>query len=224
VQEQFRLKCKLLRKGLQEAMLSYLKGIVVGRESTGGPHDRLVIEVGGIGFDLVVSRRTLLTVGQPGDEVMVHTALSIRENDWTIFGFAHSDERQMFNLIQTVTGVGPKLALALIGTFGPKELAEAILSSDHKLISQAPGVGAKLAQRLILELKSKVENWQEQRGLSTVEGPARSANHDQVREILNGLGYTPTEVSLALKSATDGGSEDVESLVRVSLKFLGSAH
>jgi holliday junction DNA helicase RuvA len=209
--------------GLQEEMLSYLKGTVVGKESTGGPNDRLVLEVGGIGFDLVVSRRTLLTVGQPGDDVMVHTALSIRENDWTIFGFAHADERQMFNLIQTVTGVGPKLALALIGTFGPQELADAILASDHKLISQAPGVGAKLAQRLILELKSKVENWQEQRGISSTEGPARSSSQDEVREILNGLGYTPTEVSMALKSAADTGEGDVESLVRVSLKFLGSA-
>ena len=208
---------------MQEAMLSYLKGTVVGKEMTGGPNDRLVVEVGGMGFDLVVSRRTLLTIGQPGDDVLVHTALSIRENDWTIFGFAHADEKQMFNLIQTVTGVGPKLALALIGTFGPQELAEAILASDHKLISQAPGVGAKLAQRLILELKTKVENWQQQRGASGAEGPARSSSHDEVREILNGLGYTPTEVSMAIKSAAEGAGDDVESLVRTSLKFLGAA-
>lgn len=210
--------------GLQEAMLSYLKGTIVSKESTGGPNDRLVIEVAGVGFDLVVSRRTLLTVGDLGNEVMIHTSLAIRENDWTIFGFSHAEERQMFNLIQTVSGVGPKLALALIGTFGPQELADAILASDHKLISQAPGVGAKLAQRLILELKAKIEQWQENRGLtSIVEGGQRTSSYDEVREILGGLGYTVTEVSMALKSASENGAEDVESLVRVSLKYLGAA-
>jgi len=205
-------------------MLAYLRGTVHSKEMTGAAADRLVLEVSGVGFELAVSRRTLLTVGQVGEAVTVHTALAIRENEWTIFGFATPKEREMFGLLQSVSGVGPKLALGLIGALGPDELARAILSADQKMISQAPGVGAKVAQRLILELKSKIQDWSERQGVAgSTTAPSPSATFEEVRSILGGLGYTPTEINLALKQAEDEQlGEDVELIIRQSLKVLGA--
>lgn len=205
-------------------MLAYLHGTIALKEMTTGQADRLVLDVGGVGFELTVSRRTLMLLGLPGDEATVHTALTIRETEWNLFGFATQDERVIFGLLQSVSGIGPKLALALVGTLGPQQLAEAILSGDQKMISQAPGVGAKVAQRIILELKAKIEDWTRQRGL-TAETPAGwSTVSEEVRNILEGLGYTGTEISMALKKAREEKlDEDVESLVRFSLKVLGAA-
>ena len=164
-------------------------------------------------------------LGQPGESAVVHTALVIRETEWNIFGFASQDERQMFGLLQSVTGIGPKLALALVGTLGPQQLAESILAEDQKMISQAPGVGSKVAQRIILELKGKVEDWQGQRGLTAEPAPTGwGAASEEVRSILEGLGYTPTEINQTLKKAQEDQVEnDVEILVRYSLKTLGAA-
>ncbi len=206
-------------------MISHLRGRIHSKEITGGPADRLVLEVGDIGFELSVSRRTMTLLGQPGDIVIVHTAVSIRETEWNIFGFATQEERQVFGLLQTVSGIGPKLALALVGTLGPQQLAEAITSEDQKMICQTPGVGAKVAQRIILELKTKIEDWQKSRGIASGEsGLPRGQATDEVREILEGLGYTPTEITHALKKAKENSIEnDVEILVRYSLKVLGAA-
>jgi Holliday junction DNA helicase RuvA len=214
-----------LSKTWQVAMLSFLRGTVHSREITAGQSDRLVLDVAGVGFEVAVSRRTLLTLPAVGEQATLHTSLAIRENDWTLFGFSTGEEREMFNLVQSVSGVGPKLALALVGTLGPEDLADGIIAEDYKLISQAPGVGAKLAQRLILELKSKIEDWQSRRGMAQARcAPAKSSAFEEVRNILEGLGYTPTEINIALKRADEDQIEqDVELLVRHSLKVLGAA-
>ncbi len=206
-------------------MISHLRGKIYSKEITGGPADRLVMEVGDIGFELSVSRRTMTLIGQPGDSVLVHTAIAIRETEWTIFGFATQDERQVFGLLQSVSGIGPKLALALVGTLGPQQLADAILTEDQKMICQTPGVGAKVAQRIILELKTKIDDWQKARGITSGEAAIpKGGAADEVREILEGLGYTPSEISHALKKARENSIEmDVEILVRYSLKVLGAA-
>jgi Holliday junction DNA helicase RuvA len=205
-------------------MLAYLRGQVRAKTMTTGPVDRLVLEVAGVGFELSVARRTLVTVGELGDEATVHTALCIRENEWTLFGFASIAEREMFGLLQSVTGIGPRLALALVGTLPPMDLAEAILAEDHKLISQAPGVGTKVAQRIILELKGKIEEFRASHGMQQpVMSTNRTGTFEEVRMILEGLGYTTVEIGIALKKAEeDQLQHDVELLVRHSLKTLGS--
>jgi Holliday junction DNA helicase RuvA len=206
-------------------MFAFLRGTIHAKEMQSGPADRLVLDVGGVGYELSVSRRTLITLGEVGSDAMLFTSLTIRETEWTIFGFASTDERQIFGLLQSVTGIGPKLALALVATLGPGELAEAVLAEDHKLISQAPGVGGKVAQRIILELKGKMEEWLQQR--QVVTEPRRGAWNqvsEEVRGILEGLGYTATEINIALKKAKDEEVEqDVELLVRYSLKVLGAS-
>ncbi|HEY9714267.1 MAG TPA: Holliday junction branch migration protein RuvA, partial [Chroococcales cyanobacterium] len=122
-----------------------------------------------------------------------------------------------------VTGIGPKLAMALVGTLGPNQLAEAILSDDQKMISQAPGVGSKVAQRIILELKGKIEEWTKKRGIASAPQISGSTAFEEVRDVLEGLGYTATEINLVLKKAKEEAVEDdVETLVRFSLKLLGA--
>lgn len=205
-------------------MIAYLRGTLQSRDISSGPADRIVIDVAGVGFEVTCAHRTALGVGELGDCVVIHTALSIRENDWTIFGFASREEREMFGLLQSVSGVGPKLALALVGTLGPDQIAEAVVADDPKMLSQAPGVGLKVAQRIILELKPKMEDWHRQRGIATIPSiGARSRFIDEARSILEGLGYTPTEIDLAFKEADTNEIEDVEMLVRSSLKILGAA-
>lgn len=206
-------------------MLAYLKGTITSKEMTGGPADRLVLDVSGVGFELTVAHKVLYSIGAVGDQIKIHTALSIRENEWTIFGFSDADEKEMFGLLQTVSGIGPKLALAITGTLGVRTFVEAVLSDNQKLISQAPGVGAKVAQRIILELRSKLEEWNRKRNVA--ESPSdsdRSQTRVEVEEILEGLGYTPTEINLALKKAREDALDDnVEELVRFSLRVLGAA-
>jgi Holliday junction DNA helicase RuvA len=205
-------------------MLAYLRGTLQTREVSGGPADRIVIDVGGVGFELTVSSRTAMSCGEVGSSVTVHTALSIRETEWTIFGFSGKEEREMFGLLQSVSGIGPKMALSLVGTLGCDQIADAIANDDQKMLAQAPGVGNKVAQRIILELKSKVEDWQRTRGMAPSTVLGRNQFIEEARGILEGLGYTPTEITHAFKKAQeDSVEDDVEVLVRHSLKVLGSA-
>lgn len=209
-------------------MFAFLKGTVHSKDATGGPVDRLVLDVSGVGFEIWMATRTLIAIGELGEEVMVHTCLAVRENDMTVFGFASLEERKMFQLLQTVSGVGPRLALAIVGTFSVRQFAEGVKTEDKKLISQAPGVGQKVAQRIVLELKSKVDDLLVAAGADlardTESGGVSGQTHAEVRDILEGLGYTVTEINMALKEVQSepGQSEDIEDLVRGCLKILGS--
>jgi Holliday junction DNA helicase RuvA len=208
-------------------MLAYLKGTISSKEISGGPVDRLVLDVSGVGFELSVAHPTLLAIGQPGDDVIVHVAVAIRETEWTIFGFREASERQLFGLLQSVTGIGPKLALALVGTLGVSTLVEAILSENQKMISQAPGVGSKVAQRIILELKTKIEEFARTTASGAIEPTraAQSQTFDEVSDYLMELGYTPTEIHMVFKAAKEDHIDDgnAEELLRYALKRLGKA-
>lgn len=200
-------------------MLAYLRGVLQSKQAASS---RAIIEISGVGFLVNVSPRTLSALPEAGEEAIVYTSLAVRENDWTLFGFATEADKEMFELLQSVSGVGPKMALGLVGTLGADELAQAISCDDQKMVSQAPGVGAKMAQRIILELKSKVDQWADQRPASAPSFKSKAVAAE-VRSILAGLGYTPTEINLALKQTQEAGAdEDVENMVRLSLKVLSA--
>jgi holliday junction DNA helicase RuvA len=202
-------------------MLSFLKGNVHAKQITSGHFGKLIVDVGGVGFEAIVSERTLHTVGQAGSPVTLNTCLSVRENEWTLFGFLQIEERELFTLLQSVSGVGPKVALALVATIESTQLAQAIVSGNHKTLSQAPSVGTKMAQRLCLELKPKIEEWLEQRSL-TVSVPQPNKAIQEVQEILSGLGYTGTEIAMVLQTVTADPEvlQDVESMVAACLRTL----
>jgi holliday junction DNA helicase RuvA len=206
-------------------MLSYLSGTIQKKEISGGTQDKLVLDVGGVGLEIYVTHTTLLTLGQLGEAVTIHTSLSIKETEWNIFGFATAQEKELFALLQSVSGIGPKLALTLVGSFAPAQLAQAIMDEDSDLITQAPGVGPKVAQRIVLELKSKIKDWHKKSQLaSTTDGEGKSGTSEEVRAILTNLGYTVSEISMAFAEAKKAGvPQDVESIVRFSLKVLGAA-
>lgn len=207
-------------------MYAFLKGTICSKDSTGGPVERLVLDVNGVGYEVWMAARTILAIGEIGEDVIVHTQLSVRENDMTIFGFGKIEERQMFQLLQTVSGVGPRLALAIVGTFGVRQFVEGVTQEDKKLISQAPGVGQKVAQRICLELKGKVDKLMgADESQAANEAGLTGDHYEEVRAILEGLGYTNTEINLALKEVQGDGDasiDDMEDLVRSCLKVLGS--
>lgn len=202
-------------------MIAFLRGTLQLREIGGGPTDKLILEVAGVGFDLLVSRATAAQAGQVGDEVTVFTSLVIRENEWVMYGFASPTEKEMFLLLQSVTGVGPKLALGLVGSLGPQTIAEAIETEDQKLLSSAPGVGNKVAQRIILELSAKIAAWRAKGTVGEVSALPRTSAREDARNILEGLGYTLSEITVAMKQINPD-AEDVEEIVRATLKSLGT--
>lgn len=203
-------------------VIAFLRGILRARELNGGSAERVVVDVGGVGFELLVSRATAVGLGQNGDEVTVQTSLVIRETEWTMFGFGSTEEKEIFTLLQSVTGIGPKMALSLTGTLGPAGVIDAIAAEDEKTLSQAPGVGQKVARRIILELKSKTEDWQLRKGAAP--GPSANPVRNEAKFILEGLGYTMTEISHVFKQLpSESSQDDVELVVRQSLRLLGSA-
>ena len=207
------------------SMFAFLRGVISSKDVAGNTIERLVLDVSGVGFEMWMAGRALANLGRPGDEVTVHTWMSVRETELTLFGFQSAEERKLFQLLQTVSGVGPRLALAKVGTLGVSGVVDAVLAEDKKSISQTPGVGPKVAQRIVLELRSKIEEFSGKLGAA-----GETINFDtdvsvEVRAILENLGYTGTEVAMALKRAREDElpCEDVESVVRYSLKVLGSA-
>ncbi len=206
-------------------MFAFLKGVVQSKDLSNGSLSRLVLDVSGVGFEIWMASRSLLSLGKAGDEVIVHTFLAVRETEMTIFGFETADERQLFQILQTVSGIGPKLALQIVGSLGVKLVVDAILEEDVKTISQAPGVGPKVAQRIVLELPGKIEEFAARLGAKQEPVNVAGDVQEEVRAILGGLGYTGTEISMALRKAQGDAdlSQDVESLVRFSLKVLGAS-
>lgn len=204
-------------------VIAFIRGTLRTRDLSGSAAERVVIDVAGVGFEVLVSRVTAVNLGDVGNETTVHTSLIIRENEWTMFGFGTPEEKEIFTLLQSVTGVGPKMALSLTGTLGPVGVVDAIAAEDEKTLSQAPGVGPKVARRIILELKAKTEEWQLRKG-AIVAPYQGNGVRDEAKSILESLGYTTTEISHAFKQlSSESVSDDVEIWVRQSLKLLGAA-
>lgn len=210
-------------------MFAFLKGTIAHKELSTQPVDRLLLDVSGVGFEIWMAQRNLATIGEVGEDVIVHTFLAVRETELTIFGFETQDERQLFQTLKTVTGVGPKLALSIIGTLGINHCIDSIVNQDDRVMSQAPGVGPKLAKRIMLELKSKMDEFapHAMKSSAPVVRDNLRAIFDETRLILEGLGYTATEINMALDSVKKDNQfqdePDVEMLVQLSLRALGKA-
>ena len=180
-------------------MIAYVRGKVaaITLNST-------VVEVGGVGFQVMCSPGTLATLRE-GHEATVPTSMVVREDSLTLFGFVDDDEKACFELVQTASGVGPKLAQAILSVLSPDDLRRAITSDDVKALTKVTGVGQKGAQRIILELRDRIGAPQ---GATTTQ-PGRVAQapwRDQVVQGLVGLGWSAKEA----ERATDAVSEDAE--------------
>ena len=182
----------------------------------------LILLAGGVGYQINCSMNTLAAAPALGETMRCYTYLSVREDAMELFGFASREEKRMFLSLTGVSGVGPKMALALLGSMPLKELNLAILLGDVTALSRAPGIGKKTAQRIALELKDKVS--QEDVSAVSVGGaaPVQSMAADCVTEALEALqalGYTPTEARNAVQSVRDQ-SDKTDELIKLALRSM----
>jgi len=177
--------------------------------------DGAVIDVGGVGYQLLASTRTLDALGPIGGEVKVLTELQVREDAWTLFGFGSAVERDSFRALTSVQGVGGKVALATLSALSPDELARAIAQDDKAMIGRANGVGPKLAARIANELQGKLGVAALGQSLS----PRAGAAADALSALAN-LGFKPAEASAAVNAAQGdlGPDADLDALVRLALR------
>jgi Holliday junction DNA helicase RuvA len=197
-------------------MIARLRGTVLER-LVAGSSSLVVVDVGGVGYEVVVTPR-LFGELEPGTPADLHVHHHFREDDQTLYGFVQRDERTTFQTLLAAHGVGPALALAIVATHRPAALADIVATSDLASLTMVPGVGKKTAERLIIELRSR---------LSVpvldpdVPGGGASSVLAEVREALAGLGYGPDEVREALSGLpTDG--VDASTLLRQALGVLGA--
>lgn len=181
-----------------------------------------VINCGGVGFKCLTTLNTLRALGEIGEAVTLYTHLNVREDALDLFGFATQDELSCFKKILGVSGVGPKMALAILSEMSPQSLASVVASGNTHMLTKVSGVGSKTAQRIILELKDKL-SFQSADG-TAVKGPAASAVIDisaveDAVTALTALGFSKNEASSAAAKCADG-ADNVEEIIRRSLKLL----
>jgi holliday junction DNA helicase RuvA len=181
-----------------------------------------VLEVGGVGLELMCTPGTLATL-RPGTKATLATSMVVREDSLTLFGFVDDDEKQTFELVQTASGVGPKVAQAMVAVLSPDDLRVAIASDDVKTLTKVPGIGQKGAQRIILELKDRIGA---PTGGRSASAPVATAPwRDQVQQGLVGLGWSAQDAEKAIDTVAPdaGAAPDVAALLRAALRTLSKA-
>jgi Holliday junction DNA helicase RuvA len=181
-----------------------------------------VLEVGGVGLELMCTPGTLATL-RTGQVATLPTSMVVREDSMTLFGFLDDDEKAVFELVQTASGVGPKLAQAMLAVLSPDTLRVAVAGDDVKTLTKVPGIGQKVAQRIILELKDRLGT-----PVGSVSAPASRGQEtwrDQVHQGLTGLGWPTKEAERAVDAVADqaGDRPDVGGLLRAALQTLSRA-
>jgi Holliday junction DNA helicase RuvA len=187
-------------------MIGMLRGTLAAARG-----DTVILEVGGVGYEVAVASRTVADLPGVGSECLLHTHLHVREDQMALFGFASSDDRDLFRLLLGVSGIGPKVGLAILSTMGADDLRRVVATDDVAALTAVPGIGKRSAQKLLLELRPKLDV--ADAGLQAT-GPLSEA-----RGALEGLGYQPDEISEALRQLPP--DLPVEELVRRSLQALG---
>ena len=178
----------------------------------------IVVQVGGIGYRLFTPSLTMAKLPSVREEVTMFTYLHVREDELSLYGFLYSEEREVFIILLQVTGIGPKLALAILSHLSVSELRRAIILSDTKSLTTIPGVGKKTAGRMILELKDKLEKQALSEEEVVVRGPLHTDARSEAISALLALGYSLTEAQRAVPNTKKGQDYSVEELIRLALK------
>lgn len=200
-------------------MIAFVRGNVAAMTLSSA-----VVEVGGIGLELMCTPGTLAQL-RTGRQAMLPTSMIVREDSLTLYGFADEDEKAIFELVQTASGVGPKVAQSIIAVLSPDGVRTAIATEDVKTLTKVPGIGQKGAQRIILELKDRIGAPTGSAGSSTTTSAAPW--RDQVHQGLIGLGYNTRDAEKAVDAVADqAGTDlgpDVGALLRAALRSLSKA-
>jgi Holliday junction DNA helicase RuvA len=189
-------------------MISFLHGEVA--EKGGGS---VVLSVGGVGYEVLIPASSAGSLPPVGRPARLFTRMQVRDDSMVLYGFASHDERALFDLLVTVNGVGPKLALSFLSVLSPTALRRAVASGDVAALTLVPGVGKKVAQRVLLDLRDRLGG-----DVVMVEGPLAD-----VREALLGLGLSAQEASEAMAGIPTDGDRPVEELLRLALQHAGRA-
>jgi Holliday junction DNA helicase RuvA len=184
-------------------------------ESVGA--EAAVIDVGGIGFQVFMPTSDLSNLGRPGHDVRIFTHLHVREDNLSLFGFATADELWLFETLIGVSGLGPKLALAILSALSPEQVITAIAAGSADMLDMVPGIGRKLANRIVLELKDKVGA-----GLIAIGATEASRENTDVLAALTSLGYSAAEAVKAVATLPADADLPLEEKVKLALRYLGS--
>ncbi len=202
-------------------MIAYISGEITQIED-----GKIVVETGGIGYLLLVPSGPKAPYLEIGDQAKIWTHLSVTQDGMTLYGLYSKEEQELFRMLITVSGIGPKGALGILSALSPDELRFAILSEDDAAISKAPGIGKKTARKLILELKDKIDAadvWGSRIGeeiAGTVLPSEDGGPVAEALEALTALGYRPSEARSALKNAGITADMSVEEILKAALKEL----
>lgn len=199
-------------------MIAYIKGKIAYKHN-----EYIVVETNGIGYKIFTSLSSVQAMGPVGDEVKMYTYLYVREDIMSLYGFCTQEELSMFELLISVSGVGPKAAVSLLSSITPSKFSLAVITDDAKTLTKAQGVGSKMAQRIILELKDKIKKEQmvatEKLKEESVPADGENTRIPEAISALMVLGYTPIEASRAV-SAVYSDDMDLESIIKNALKGL----
>jgi len=195
-------------------MIAHLRGRVLAKQP-----GQVIVEAGGVGYDVTISVPTFTALPAEGAETALHIHTQVREDLLALFGFVHLAEKRLFERLITVTGVGPKLAVTILSGLNPETTVAAIRGHDHAMLTRIPGVGKKLAERLVLELKDKLEDMAVAPAAVVSAGPAA----DDVLSALMNLGYQRTAALKAIESAVaknKAAGESFDELFRAALQLI----
>ena len=197
-------------------MISYIKGKLEIKNI-----DNVVIDIGGIGYKIYMSTNSMDRLGETGKEVKVYTYMRVREDDISLYGFCSNEELKMFEQLLGVSGVGAKSALSILANISPSSFALAIITEDINTLKSLPGIGAKSAQRMVLELKDKMKT---QEAVEMEAMPVQTTvKNDKARdsiEALQVLGYAKRNIELAI-SKINTEELSIEEIIKQGLKYLG---
>ncbi len=193
-------------------MIALLSGALISADA----RNSIILDVAGVGYRMLISQRWRKALPPLGETITAHTHLAVRDTELVLYGFATAAERDLFIELTRVSGVGPAMALALLSTLAMAELVQAIVTGNTRVLSLTPGVGSKTAQRLVLELKSRLADWHTG-GLSQ-QTPLTA----DVELALLALGYSPTDVASALQ-AIQPESDHTEDWLRSAIAYLSQS-
>ena len=213
-------------------MYQFLRGIITEKITEPAGSEKVILDVSGIGYEIHTSLSSLGLIGKRGETATVYTTLVHKEDQMTLFGFPSLIEKELFNLLFSVSGIGPKTALTLLNNLTVSEIAYSILNEDVTHLKKSQGIGEKTASRIILELKEKIKNWKHlpiaysevrgQRSEIRIQDSEQSSLSD-ARSVLQSLGYSNQEINQAISQIqTNGNHKDSETLVQSALKWLAS--
>lgn len=212
-------------------MYQFLKGIITEKITEPAGSEKIILDVSGVGYEIHTSLSTLELMGKKGETTTVYTTLVHKEDQMTLYGFSGLIEKELFNLLFSVSGIGPKTALTLLNNLTVSEIAYAILNEDVTHLKKSQGIGEKTASRIILELKEKIKNWKylpiaysnNLKSNGSTNQNVEQPSLNDARSVLQSLGYSNQEINQAISQIQPSEShKDSEAIVHSALKWLAS--